>query len=556
MEKQEFGKKPTAVRKTDHYQEEYVQNFAEKWDELINWDAREETIGDFFIEELRKRGVERVLDVAAGTGFDSVRLMKAGFDVVCADGSPEMLSRAFDNGRQHGLIMRTVQADWRWLCKDIHEKFDAVICIGNSFTHLFSEHDRRKALAEFYTVLKHDGMLILDHRNYDTMLDEGFSSKHTYYYAGENVKAEPEHIDSGLARFRYEFPDNSVYHLNMFPLRKDYVRRLMTEVGFQRIHTFADFKETYKEENPDFYIHIAEKSYMTPEEKQNENEQEQKQHIESQSVEAAHKYYNSDAADRFYATIWGGKDIHVGIYNYDGESIYDASHRANEEMVKKAPKLTPDSNVIDLGAAYGGFARYLADTYGCQVACLNISEVQNQRNRDMTKEAGLDYLLEVVDGDFEDVPYSDGSFDVAFSQDSLLHSGDRGKVFSEVSRILKDGGYFIFSDPMQKHDAPKSELQPVLDRIHLESMGSVELYKELAEKVGMETVAIDERPEHLVTHYSSVLREIENRYDELVEVSDKDYIDRMREGLKHWIDNGQKGNLNWGFLVFRKKENV
>ena len=548
-EEQKFGKKPTAVRKTDHYQEEYVPHFAEKWDELINWDAREETIGDFFIEELKKRGVHRVLDVATGTGFDSVRLLKAGFDVVSADGSPEMLARAFHNAREHDILLRTVQADWRWLTDSIHEKFDAVICIGNSFTHLFSEHDRRKTLAEFYSVLKHDGILILDHRNYDQILDEGFSSKHTFYYAGKDVKAEPEHIDSGLARFRYEFADNSVYYLNMFPLRKNYVRSLMTQVGFQRIHTFADFKETYNEENPDFYIHVAEKAYMSPEDKKKSDTDQNGADV----VEVAREYYNSDNADRFYHTIWGGKDIHVGMYNYDGESIFDASHRSNEKMVEKAPKLTEDHRVIDLGAAYGGFARYLAETFGCHVSCVNVSEVQNDRNRKMTKDEGLDYLLEIVDGSFEDVPYSDESFDVAFSQDSILHASDRGRVFSEVSRILKPEGYFIFTDPMQKHDAPKTELQPVLDRIHLDSMGSVEKYKELAEKVGMEVVDIEEHPEQLVTHYSSVLREIENRYDELVEVSDKEYIDKMRDGLKHWIENGKKGNLNWGFLVFRKK---
>lgn len=550
QEVQDFGKKPTAVRKTDHYQEEYVPHFAEKWDELINWDAREETIGDFFIDELKKRGVKRVLDVAAGTGFDSVRLLKAGFDVVSADGSPEMLARAFSNAREHGLLMRTVQADWRWLTESIHESFDAVICIGNSFTHLFSEHDRRKTLAEFYSVLKQDGVLILDHRNYDSILDEGFSSKHTYYYAGKNVKAEPEHIDSGLARFRYEFPDNSVYYLNMYPLRKNYVRRLMTEVGFQRIHTYADFKETYKEENPDFYIHIAEKRYMAPEDKLKSDKG---QEDNSYSVEVAREYYNSDAADRFYSTIWGGKDIHVGIYNYDGESIFDASQRSNEKLVEKAPKLTEDHRVIDLGAAYGGFARYLAENYGCHVSCVNISEIQNERNRKMTKEAGLEHLLEIVDGSFDDIPYSDGSFDVAFSQDSILHADDRAKVFSEASRVLKSGGYFIFTDPMQKAGAPKDELQPVLDRIHLDSMGSVEHYRELAEKVDLEVVDVEEHPEQLVNHYSSVLREIENRYDELVKVSDKEYIDKMRQGLKHWIDNGKKGNLNWGFLTFRKK---
>ena len=172
-----------------------------------------------------------------------------------------MLARAFENGRKHGQVLRTAHADWRWLNRDVHGRFDAVICLGNSFTHLFNERDRRKTLAEFYAALKHDGVLILDQRNYDAILDHGFDSTHKYYYCGDQVSAAPEHVDEGLARFRYDFPDGSEYHLNMFPLRKNYTRRLMREVGFQKITTYGDFKETYKETEPDFFVHVAEKSY-------------------------------------------------------------------------------------------------------------------------------------------------------------------------------------------------------------------------------------------------------------------------------------------------------
>lgn len=264
---QDFGKNPQSIRRTDNYKAEYVHSFVEKWDELIDWDARASSEGEFFIEELRRRGARKILDVATGTGFHSIRLLKAGFEVVSADGSPEMLAKAFATGREHGFILRTVQADWRWLNRDVHGKFDAVICLGNSFTHLFNEHDRRKALAEFYAVLRHDGILVLDQRNYDAILDEGFKSKHTYYYCGENVRAEPEYVDEGLARFRYEFNDGSNFHLNMFPLRKDYTRRLMFEVGFQTIRTVGDFEETYHQADPDFFIHLAEKRYENEPEK-------------------------------------------------------------------------------------------------------------------------------------------------------------------------------------------------------------------------------------------------------------------------------------------------
>lgn len=265
IKEQSFGEDPVECRDTDHYKEEYIGGFVNKWDDLIDWDKRAESEGDFFIRLLKERGAERVLDVACGTGFHSIRLLEAGFDVVSVDGAPEMLAQAFANGRRRGHILHTAHSDWRWLNRDVNGRYDAIICLGNSFTHLFNEHDRRKALAEFYAALKHDGVLILDQRNYDAILDEGYSSKHTYYYCGEDVSVYPEHVDQGLTRFRYEFSDKSVFHLNMFPLRQAYTRRLMREVGFQTIETYGDFKQTYRDSEPDFFVHCADKAYVESE---------------------------------------------------------------------------------------------------------------------------------------------------------------------------------------------------------------------------------------------------------------------------------------------------
>ena len=250
------------VRNTDRYQAEYVQSFVEKWDELIDWEARAKSEGNFFIELLRRLGKQKVLDVATGTGFHSLQLLKAGFDVTSVDGNAEMLAKAFENARSQDFVLRTIQADWRWLTRDVHDKYDAVICLGNSFTHLFQERDRRRALAEFYSVLRHDGVLILDQRNYDAIL-EGVNPRHVYYYCGNRVKAEPEYVDDGVARFRYEFPDGSTFRLNMFPIRKNHAKRLLKQVGFQDVVSYGDFQEEqHQNRTPDFLVHVASKYYL------------------------------------------------------------------------------------------------------------------------------------------------------------------------------------------------------------------------------------------------------------------------------------------------------
>ncbi|MGW0731650.1 glycine/sarcosine N-methyltransferase [Streptomyces sp. NPDC002851] len=542
---QQFGDNPVEVRETGHYTEEYVPSFVEKWDGLIDWEKRAESEGNFFIDLLRKRGVKSVLDVATGTGFHSVRLLAAGFETVSADGSADMLSMAFANGMARGgHIMRVVQADWRYLNRDVHGEYDAIVCLGNSFTHLFSERDRRKALAEFYAMLKHDGILVLDQRNYDAILDDGYTSQHKYYYCGEDVTVEPEYVDEGLCRMRYMFPDNSVYHLNMFPLRKDYTRRLMSEVGFQRIDTYGDFQHTYRGEQPDFFVHVAEKEYLTEEEADAKY---------SGAVSTARSYYNSNDADTFYATVWGGEDIHIGLYEEAQEPIARASRRTVERMAGKL-ELTENSTVLDLGSGFGGSARHLAETYGSRVLALNLSEVENRRHRELNAARGLTEKIEVVDGSFEDIPYPDGHADVVWSQDAFLHSGNRVRVLEEAARVLKPGGHLIFTDPMATDDCPKEVLQPILDRIHLDDMGSPGFYAATLARLGFTPVdgGFEELREQLVAHYARVLEETERQEAEggLNGKVSHDYLIQMKKGLGHWVDGGNARQLTWGIFHF------
>ncbi|WP_435833455.1 glycine/sarcosine N-methyltransferase [Streptomyces cacaoi] len=545
---QEFGDNPVEVRETGHYTEEYVPSFVEKWDALIDWEKRAESEGNFFIDLLRKRGVRSVLDVATGTGFHSVRLLEAGFETVSADGSADMLAMAFENGMKHGdHILRVVQADWRWLNRDVHGEYDAIVCLGNSFTHLFSERDRRKALAEFYAMLKHDGILILDQRNYDAILDRGYSSKHTYYYCGEDVAVEPEYVDEGLCRMRYRFPD-SVYHLNMFPLRKDYTRRLMSEVGFQRVETYGDFQHTYRDEQPDFFVHIAEKEYRM---------EDQEEGGYGGAVNTARSYYNSPDADAFYSSVWGGEDIHVGVYTGDEEPIADASRRTVEQMAEGLG-LTEDSVVLDLGSGFGGSARYLADTYGCRVRALNLSEVENQRHRELNSVRGLTGRIEVVDGSFEDIPFPANSVDVVWSQDAFLHSGDRLRVLEEIRRVLKPGGRLVFTDPMAADGTSLADIQPILDRIHLDDMGSPGFYTRELTRLGFVAQqhkgaegGFEDLREQLVTHYGRVLQETERQEAEgLGQKVSSDYLTQMKKGLTHWVEGGRARRLTWGIFRF------
>ncbi|MCG6942995.1 MAG: methyltransferase domain-containing protein [Thiohalocapsa sp.] len=280
----------------------------------------------------------------------------------------------------------------------------------------------------------------------------------------------------------------------------------------------------------------------------------QPQQAYSEAVQTARDYYNSDDADNFYFHVWGGEDIHIGLYEGADDAIAGASERTVAFMSERVKdKLAaPGARLIDLGAGYGGAARWLAKRFGCRVLALNLSEAENVRDRQMNRDAGLDHLIEVVEGSFEQVPAENGTFDAAWSQDAILHSGRRDKVMDEVDRLLKPGGELVFTDPMQADDCPDGVLQPVLDRIHLESLGSFAFYRAQARRLGWKEVEVVDLTGQLVTHYGRVAEVLRAEREALAGKVSDGYMDRMLQGLQHWVDAGRNGYLAWGVMHFRK----
>ena len=118
------------------------------------------------------------------------------------------------------------------------------------------------------------------------------------------------------------------------------------------------------------------------------------------ATQTARDYYNSPDADRFYAQVWGGEDIHVGIYREADEPIKQASRRTVEQLAERlqapaicvegvciegrdpgaqaqCPAISADSVVLDIGSGYGGAARRLVERFGCRLTCVNVSEAEN-----------------------------------------------------------------------------------------------------------------------------------------------------------------------------------
>lgn len=271
-----------------------------------------------------------------------------------------------------------------------------------------------------------------------------------------------------------------------------------------------------------------------------------------EAVDIAESYYDSPDADNFYSLIWGGEDIHVGLYE-PGLSIAEASHRTVLHMLGKLSGVTDLSHVLDIGSGYGGAARVIAKKTGAHVTCLNLSKVENARNETLTRAQGLQKKIAIQHGSFEQIPVLNASYDFVWSQDAILHSANRDRVLDEVLRVLKPGGSFIFTDPMQKDGLDDtSALQPIYDRLHLPNLASIGYYRDGLVKRGMQEVEVENLTHQLGTHYARVAEELQAKRAMVAGKISDAYCERMLEGLNNWVKGEQKGLLSWAIMHFRK----
>ncbi|GBL95489.1 Glycine N-methyltransferase [Araneus ventricosus] len=257
---------------------------------------------DFLVNLLKDHNCDHILDVACGTGIDSILLLEEGFKVMSVDASDKMLKYALKerwNRRTEPAFNSWVieEANWLTLPDDIVKPdggFDAVICLGNSFAHLFDlkgdMSDIKLAIKNFHEMIKPNGYLLIDHRNYDYTLKHGKTPAKSIYYNSKHIKGiqtsslfvgdkptmvildyiiDISDLVGSFDRTDSEYTKKGRYHgipvdhfrLSYYPHRLDSFTAILKEVFGEDTHheVYGDFKPLEEEEDPAFYIHFIQK---------------------------------------------------------------------------------------------------------------------------------------------------------------------------------------------------------------------------------------------------------------------------------------------------------
>lgn len=146
---------------------EFYDRLAEFFDVMTDWQSRLAVELPFIESTLKKYNAHSILDCACGTGGHAIALAQRGYHVVGSDISAAMIARAEANAQRAGLSIPFKIARFQVLRATFSEKFDAVLCLGNSLVHVLSDEDALASLVNMHDCLRQGGVLILHNLNYD-----------------------------------------------------------------------------------------------------------------------------------------------------------------------------------------------------------------------------------------------------------------------------------------------------------------------------------------------------------------------------------------------------
>jgi cyclopropane-fatty-acyl-phospholipid synthase len=130
-----------------------------------------------------------------------------------------------------------------------------------------------------------------------------------------------------------------------------------------------------------------------------------------------------------------------GIFEEPESSLADASVAKYDRICRKL-HLGPDTEVLEIGTGWGGFAVHAASRYGCRVTTTTISRQQYDGARERIRAAGLEDRITLLQEDYRDLR---GTFDrlVSIEMIEAVGYGYMETFLACCARLLKPDGMLL-----------------------------------------------------------------------------------------------------------------
>jgi ubiquinone/menaquinone biosynthesis C-methylase UbiE len=130
------------------------------------------------------------------------------------------------------------------------------------------------------------------------------------------------------------------------------------------------------------------------------------------------------------------------------DEFHIRGRKATLELARSL-NLSVASHVLDIGSGLGGPARTLAETYGCRVTGIDLTQSFCDAATTLSGWLGLRDRVDFQQGDATRLPFADGQFDAAMTIHVAMNIAAKAEMYAETRRVLKPGSRFAAYDILQ-----------------------------------------------------------------------------------------------------------
>ncbi len=166
---------------------------------------------------------------------------------------------------------------------------------------------------------------------------------------------------------------------------------------------------------------------------------------------ASHYSGGGDLSDAIADSLRrAGKDLGK-LTTADLATVDEFHIRARRATLEVAGFLNLDraSHVLDIGSGLGGPARTLAETIGCHVTGIDITQAFCDAATTLSRWVGLSDRVDFRQGDATSLPFDSAMFDAAMTIHVAMNIAAKDRMFAEARRVVKPGGRFVAYDVLQ-----------------------------------------------------------------------------------------------------------
>lgn len=240
------------------------ETFASVYDAIMD-DSLYDQWTDFSLRHFPK-GKKKLLELACGTGIQSIRFKEAGFDVTGLDLSREMLDLAQKRSQKAGLDIPFLEGNMLDLSS--LGQFDMVTCYSDSICYMEDEVEVGQVFQEVYQHLNEGGVFLFDvHSTYQ--MDEVFpgysyhENAEDFAFVWDTYADEPPHSIVHELTFFVQEEDGRFSRVDEIHEERTYdlltYDVLLEQAGFKKVKVYADFEDKEPTETSARWFFVAEK---------------------------------------------------------------------------------------------------------------------------------------------------------------------------------------------------------------------------------------------------------------------------------------------------------